>query len=91
MKRGNGFGSVIKLGGKRRRPYAARVTQGWTLEGKQIIKYIGYYATKREAAKALEAYNTNPYELDVKKHPCGCFFIFIIPLRQCQIHFLTKY
>lgn len=67
MKRGNGFGSVIKLGGKRRRPYAARVTQGWTLEGKQIIKYIGYYTTKREAVKALEAYNTNPYKLDVEK------------------------
>lgn len=67
MKRGNGFGSVIKLGGKRRRPYAARITQGWTEEGKQIVKYIGYYATKREATQALEAYNTDPYDIDTAK------------------------
>lgn len=67
MKRGNGFGTVIKLSGKRRRPYAARVTQGWTLEGKQIIKYIGYYPTKREAVKALEAFNTSPYDLTAQK------------------------
>lgn len=67
MKRGNGFGSVIKLAGKRRNPFAARVTTGWTNEGKQIIKYIGYYPTKREAVKALEAYNTDPYELGIVK------------------------
>lgn len=66
MKRANGFGSVIKLAGKRRNPYAAKVTDGWTLEGKQIIRYIGYYPTKREALKALEAYNTNPYNLETK-------------------------
>lgn len=63
MKRGNGFGSVIKLNGKRRNPYAVRVTHGWTEEGKQIYKYVGYYPTKREATKALEAYNSSPYDL----------------------------
>lgn len=67
MRRGNGFGSVIKLSGKRRRPYAARVTQGWTIDGKQIIKYIGYYPTKCEAVKALEAFNTDPYDLSASK------------------------
>ena len=67
MKRGNGFGGVIKLGGKRRKPYAARVTQGWTTDGKQVVRYIGYYATKREATRALEAFNTNPYDLGAAK------------------------
>lgn len=59
MRRGNGFGSVIKLSGKCRKPYTARVTQSWTIEGKQIIKYIGYYPTKK-VLQALEAFNADP-------------------------------
>lgn len=67
MRRGNGDGSIIKLGGKRRRPYAVRVTVGWTDDGKQIYKYIGYYTGKREANAALRAYQVNPYDLTVTK------------------------
>ena len=40
LRRGNGEGSIITLSGKRRRPYAVRVTEGWTPEGKQKYKYI---------------------------------------------------
>lgn len=54
MKRANGDGAIIKLGGKRRNPYAVRVTLGWNDEGKQLLKYIGYYKTKTEAKKALK-------------------------------------
>lgn len=36
MKLPNGYGSVFKLGGNRRRPWAVRVTVGWTEEGKQV-------------------------------------------------------
>lgn len=61
--RGNGEGSVIKLSGKRKNPYAARVTVGWSVDGKQIIKYIGYYTTKSAAKKALNEYLVNPYSL----------------------------
>ena len=65
MRRGNGDGSIIKLGGKRRRPYAVLVTVGWTDTGKQIYKYVGYYTGKREANAALRAYMVNPYDLTV--------------------------
>lgn len=65
MRRGNGDGSIIKLSGKRRRPYAVRVTVGWSDTGKQIYKYIGYYTGKREANAALRAYLVNPYDVTV--------------------------
>lgn len=60
MRRGNGDGSVYKLSGKRRRPYAVRVTVGYTDEGRQQYKYIGYYASKTDAKKALTEYLVNP-------------------------------
>lgn len=66
MRRGNGEGSIIKLSGKRRRPYAVRVTVGFTLDGKQKYKYVGYYGSKMEAKNALREYLVNPYNLDTK-------------------------
>lgn len=63
MRRGNGEGSIYKLSGKRRKPYAVRITTGWTLEGKQQYKYLGYYPTKTEAKNALREYLLKPYDL----------------------------
>lgn len=64
----NGFGSVYKLSGKRRRPWVARKTTGWTFDedkGKSypIYEFIGYYATRSEALIALTDYNKDPYDL----------------------------
>lgn len=67
MRNSNGYGSVIKLGGKRRRPYAVRVTVGWNDEGKQIYKYISYHEKKKDAQVALAEYNKNPYDIDSAK------------------------
>lgn len=64
MKNPNGYGSVFKLGGNRRRPYCARVTVGWTDEGKQQYKNIGYYEERSDALIALAQYNNDPYDLD---------------------------
>lgn len=66
MRRGNGDGSIFKLSGKRRKPWAVRITTGWTDEGKQITKYLGYYKTKTEAKAALNQYIVSPYELETK-------------------------
>lgn len=33
MKNANGTGSIIKLSGNRRRPYAVKITTGYTIEG----------------------------------------------------------
>ena len=63
MKLPNGYGSVVNLGKRRRKPYAARITVGWTEDGKQKKKYLGYYKTRQEAMKALADYNENPFDL----------------------------
>ena len=69
MKNYNGYGSISKLSGKRRRPWVVRITTGWVwdpdlMKNKQIQKCIGYYATRQEAIKALADYNADPFELD---------------------------
>lgn len=65
MRLPNGYGSVYKLSGKRRLPYIARITEGWTDDGKQILKTIGYYKTKQDGLDALADYHKNPYDLDL--------------------------
>lgn len=62
--RANGTGSVIKLSGKRSKPWGARITTGFdTSTGKQLRQYIGTYATRDEATEALINYNKNPYDI----------------------------
>src|SRR5690606_9225285 len=60
MKAPNGAGSVHRLPGRRRRPFRARVTTGWTPEGKQIFYTVGYFETEREAQRALADYLERP-------------------------------
>jgi len=67
MKNPNGYGSVLKLSGKRRKPFAVRITVGWNDQGKQKYKYIGYYETRSSAMIALADYHQNPYDLDAGK------------------------
>lgn len=67
MKLPNGYGSVVNLGKRRRKPYAARITVGWTEDGKQKKKYLGYYKTRQEAMKALADYNENPFDLATRE------------------------
>ena len=66
MRNPNGYGSVIKLKGKRRKPFAVRVTTHWDKTGKQQYKYIGYYKTQKEANQQLFYYNEHPYNIDVQ-------------------------
>lgn len=67
MKLPNGYGSVIKLSGNRRKPWRARKTSGYILNdnGKTVQQYIelGCYETKAEALKALAKYNECPYNV----------------------------
>lgn len=64
MKLPNGYGSVVFLGKKRRRPWAARLTVGWGENKKQIYKYLSYHEKRTDALAALIEYNKNPYDLD---------------------------
>lgn len=68
MKLPNGYGSVTKLSGNRRKPYIARVTLGWVHDEKtdKIVQNrvpIGTYKTKKEALQALAEYAANPYDI----------------------------
>jgi integrase len=65
MRNPNGYGSVYKLAGKRRKPYGVRKTIRWDDNGKQIFRNIGYYKTRPEAILALAEFNVNPYDIEV--------------------------
>jgi integrase len=67
LKLPNGFGSVYKLSGNRRKPYIARRTIGWDENGKQLCATVGYYTTRQEGLQALAAFNDNPYDLLMSK------------------------
>lgn len=69
MKMPNGYGSVIKLSGKRRKPFAVRITTDYTVTGfnekggvitKQKYKYLGYFEKRKDALECLAKYNVDP-------------------------------
>lgn len=77
----NGYGSVKKLGGKRRRPFAVYVTTGWDMvdgKARQIQKPIGYYATRSEAMIAIAEYNKNPFDLDKRNTTFGQIYEILL-------------
>lgn len=61
MKLPNGYGSVIKLGGKRRKPYAVRITTEYSINSKgryvQKYKYLAYFEKSKDAYDFLSKYN----------------------------------
>lgn len=48
------------MSGNRRKPWVARVTTGWTEDGKQIRYVIGHFKKREDALEALIDYNKNP-------------------------------
>ncbi len=67
MKNPNGFGSVVKLSGNRRKPFWVRKTIGWNEKGHPKYETIGYYATREEGMIVLAEYNKNPWDIDGSK------------------------
>lgn len=60
MRLPNGYGSVIKLSGKRRKPYAVRITSGRKKSEKgfiQTYKYLEYFDDPKKALAYLADYN----------------------------------
>jgi integrase len=66
MRNPAGYGGVVKLSGKRRKPFVARITCGYNTKGHPNYKVIGYYENKKEALTALSDFNKNPYDLDLR-------------------------
>jgi integrase len=74
MRLPNGYGSVYKLSGNRRKPWIARKTIECHIEeidGKKTHRQhyvtVGYYAEPTEALQALADYNSNPYDINAAK------------------------
>jgi len=67
MRLPSGYGGVVKLSGRRRKPFQVRLTKGFDDDGKQIYMYLGYYATKNEALIALAEFNSSPYDITTEK------------------------
>ena len=72
MKLPNGYGTVKKMSGKRRRPYVVKKTVGWhydEVKDKMIQDQmtIGYAATRAEGLQMLADYNNNPFDLKASK------------------------
>lgn len=59
MRLPNGYGTVYKLPGNRRRPYVAAVPVGIKPNGKVDQQPIGYFAKKSEGLAALAEYDKN--------------------------------
>lgn len=64
MKHPNGYGSVVKLSGNRRKPFAVRKTVGWNDKKHPIYRFVGYCETREEGLMLLALYNKEPWDLD---------------------------
>ncbi len=72
MRLPNGYGGIVKLSGKRRKPYLIRKTAGWRVDraGGRIVQdymVVGYAATRSEALQILAEYNNNPFDIQNAK------------------------
>ena len=56
MKRANGTGSIVHLPGRRRRPWAVRVS-GRGESGRVVQRLVSYHERAADAQSALEEYN----------------------------------
>ena len=67
MRLPNGYGTVYKLSGNRRKPWIVRKTVGWSEDNRQVYDVIGYYEKREDALKALADYNSSPYDLNTSQ------------------------
>ena len=72
MKLPNGYGSVVKLSGKRRHPWMVRKTIGYHIDPikqKAVNDYmvIGFTAARTEGLQLLAEFNKSPYDVNAAK------------------------
>lgn len=66
MRNPNGYGTVYKLSGKRRKPFCVRKVIEYDLNGKAHYEYLGYFEKRQEALNFLAQYNMSPREKNEK-------------------------
>lgn len=71
MRLPNGYGTVKKMSGKRRKPYIVQITTGWEIVNGEKVKQkravLGYAATRAEGLQMLSDYQKNPYDIEASK------------------------
>lgn len=63
----NGFGTVVKLSGKRRKPYEVRVNTHMDNRNYPVYDVLGRFEDRETALIALADYNRSPYDISSKK------------------------
>lgn len=63
LKKTNGYGSVVKLSGRRRNPFEVRVNTRMDERYYPVYDVLGRFPTREEALIALAEYNKNPYSV----------------------------
>lgn len=67
LKNPNGYGSVVKLSGKRRKPYEVRVNTRMDERNYPTYDVLGRFEDRMEALSALVKYHEKPYDLKNRK------------------------
>lgn len=67
MRLPNGYGSVAKLSGTRRKPFIVKKTVGWNEKGHPIYDIIGYTDSRENGLILLAEYNNDPWDIDAHK------------------------
>ena len=67
MRNPNGYGTVAKLSGNRRRPYIVKKVIGWNDKGHPIYDIVGYTETREAGNMLLAEYNRDPWDVDRAK------------------------
>lgn len=67
MRNPNGYGTVTRLSGNRRKPFIVKKTTGFNEKGYPIYEIIGYAKTKEEGMMLLAEYNKEPWNINNTK------------------------
>ena len=67
MRNPNGYGTVAKLSGNRRRPFIVKKVIGWNNKGHPIYDIVGYTETREAGNLLLAEYNRDPWDVDRAK------------------------
>lgn len=85
MKLPNGYGSVYKLKGQRRKPWVARKTVGWKDNRQPKYVFVGYYQTRGEALHALSEYNG--YQLTTSPSETSLALVYSLCEDDMTVHY----
>lgn len=69
MRLPNGYGSIVKMPGNRRKPYCVRLGASYSSDGVTLTEtrpVLGYYSSRKEALEALHEFHHDPYDLTRK-------------------------